>query len=93
MQIDLSPELEQYLQAKIGSGVYGDTSEAVGDAIRLMRENDERLAALRAAVRIGEEQLGQGEGRVYTPEVLERITERAFAKSGRGEPVNSDVVD
>ncbi|MGH8474999.1 MAG: type II toxin-antitoxin system ParD family antitoxin [Methylococcales bacterium] len=64
--INLSPEMEQYLQSKIGTGYYSNASEVVRDAIRRMRDEDEKLAALRSAVKVGDEQLERGEG-IPTP--------------------------
>ena len=70
MHINLSPEIEQYLQAKVGTGFYGNVSEVVRDAIRRMWEDDEKLAKLRAAIQVGDEQLDRGEGVAYTTERL-----------------------
>jgi antitoxin ParD1/3/4 len=91
MHINLSTEMEQYLQSKVGTGFYSNASEVVRDAIRRMREEDEKLAALRAAVQIGDDQLERGEGTPYTPERLETITAKAFANARQGKKVNPDV--
>jgi antitoxin ParD1/3/4 len=48
MHINLSSEMEQYIQRKVGTGFYSNASEVVRDAIRRMREEDEKLEALRA---------------------------------------------
>jgi antitoxin ParD1/3/4 len=45
MHINLSPEIEQYLQSKVGTGFYSNASEVVRDAIRRMWEEDDRLKA------------------------------------------------
>lgn len=91
MHLNISAEMEQYLQAKVGTGFYGNVSEVVRDAIRRMRDEDEKLTALRAAVRAGDEQLALGQGRDYTPERLEQITEQARANSRKGKKVGGDV--
>ena len=91
MHINLSQEMEQYLQSKVGTGFYSNSSEVVRDAIRRMREEDEKLAALRAAVQIGDGQLDRGEGVAYTPERLEAITANALANARRGKKANPDV--
>ncbi|WP_365303318.1 type II toxin-antitoxin system ParD family antitoxin, partial [uncultured Thiodictyon sp.] len=52
MHINLSPEMEQYLQVKVGTGYYSNASEVVRDAIRRMRDEDEKLAVLRSAVAV-----------------------------------------
>lgn len=91
MHLNLSTEMEQYLQAKVGTGFYGNVSEVVRDAIRRMRDEDEKLTALRAAVRAGDEQLALGQGRDFTLESLEQITEQARANSRQGKKVGRDV--
>jgi antitoxin ParD1/3/4 len=91
MHINLSTEMEQYLQTKVGTGFYSNASEVVRDAIRRMREEDEKLTALRAAVQAGDEQLDRGVGIPYTPERLEAITAKAFANASQDRKVNPDV--
>jgi len=91
MHINLSPEMEQYLQVKVSTGSYSNASEVVRDAIRRMRDEDEKLAALRFAVAVGDEQLERGEGATYTPERLKRITEKGFASARNGKKVGADV--
>jgi antitoxin ParD1/3/4 len=83
--------MEKYLQSKVGTGFYSDASEVVCAAIRKMREADEKLVALRAAVQIGDEQLNRGEGIPYNAERLETITAKALANSKHGKTINPDV--
>lgn len=91
MHINLSPEMEKYLQTKVGTGFYSNTSEVVRDAIRRMWAEDEKLQALRVAVQVGDEQIERGEGVAYTPERLDQITEKAFANAHSGKKVSADV--
>ncbi len=91
MHINLSPEIEQYLQAKVGTGFYSNASEVVRDAIRRMWEEDEKLEKLRAAVKIGDDQLERGEGIPYSSRRLEDITEKAFENSRNGKKISLDV--
>jgi len=91
MHINLSAEMEQYIQRKVATGFYSNASEVVRDAIRRMREEDEKLEAMRAAVRRGDEQLDRGEGADYAPELLVKITEKAFTNATHGKQVNPDV--
>ncbi len=92
MHINLSTEIEQYLQDKVSAGYYGNASEVVRDAIRRMREEDEKLKALRAAIHIGDEQIDRGQGIPYTQERLNAITQKAFANARNGKKINRDVV-
>jgi antitoxin ParD1/3/4 len=91
MRIILSPEMEQYLQSKIGTGFYNNASDVIRDAIRRMREEDERVEALRAAVRRGDEQIERGEGTTYTPELLDKTMKQASVNARAGKKINLDV--
>ncbi len=44
MNIHLTPELEQFVHAKVQSGRYDSASEVVREALRLMAERDELRA-------------------------------------------------
>ena len=54
MNINLTPQLEQYIQQKVASGRYNNASEIIREALRLMEERDQeretKLAALRQAI-------------------------------------------
>lgn len=91
MHINLSPEIEQYLQAKVGTGFYSNASEVVRDAIRRMAAEDESMEKLRAAVQVGETQLERGEGIPYSATRLETITEKALSNARQGKKVSADV--
>lgn len=91
MHINLSPEIEQYLQAKVGTGFYSNASEVVRDAIRRMWEEDQKLEKLKAALRVGDEQIERGEGTVYSASLLDSITEKAFSNARTSKEVSSDV--
>lgn len=91
MHINLSPEMEKFLQYKVGTGLYSNASEVVRDAIRRMLAEDEKLGALRAAIAVGDSQLDKGEGREYTQDVLEQITKKAKANARQRKKVNADV--
>ncbi len=91
MHINLSPEVEKYLQSKVDTGFYSNASEVVRDAIRRMWEEDEQLEKLRAAVKLGDEQLDKGEGITYSKDRLIHITAKAFDNAKNGKKVKSDV--
>jgi antitoxin ParD1/3/4 len=54
MNINLTPQLEQYVQQKVATGRYNNASEVLREALRLMEERDQeretKLAALRQAI-------------------------------------------
>jgi antitoxin ParD1/3/4 len=91
MHINLSNEMEAYLQTKVETGFYSNAAEVIRDAIRRMREEDDKIAALRVAVQVGDEQLARGEGTVYTPELLNNITANALKNAKLGKKVCRDV--
>lgn len=91
MHINLTPEMEEFLQRKVETGFYSNASDVIRDAIRRMRAEDERLASIRAAIAVGDRQLDNGEGRPYTAESLDRITTNAITNAKKNKKVNPDV--
>lgn len=57
MNVNLTPQLEEMVRAKVSSGLYTSASEVVREALRLMEERDRlreaRLDELRSEVRKG----------------------------------------
>lgn len=57
MNVNLTPQLEEMVRAKVSSGLYTSASEVVREALRLMEEQDRlrqaKLDQLRNAVRKG----------------------------------------
>lgn len=78
MNVSLTPELEQFVQAKVKSGRYLSASEVVREALRLLEERDRiqqlKLESLRKEIMIGVEQLERGEV-VNGEEVFEELYE------------------
>jgi antitoxin ParD1/3/4 len=66
VNIELTPELEQLVNEKVQSGVYGSATEVIGEALRLLAERDrireQEIEAVRGKIRRGIEQLDRGEG-------------------------------
>lgn len=80
MNVSLTPELEQFVQAKVKSGRYLSASEVVREALRLLEERDRlreiQIETLRQKIAIGIEQNNRSEGldgEAVTQEVLEAI--------------------
>lgn len=65
MNISITPELEQFIQEKVKSGMYQSASEVVREALRLLSEREEirkrRLEQLNQEIQLGLDQLGRGE--------------------------------
>lgn len=45
MNVSLTPELEEFINAKVEGGRYGSASEVVREALRLLEEHDQNRAA------------------------------------------------
>lgn len=73
MNVNLTPQLENMVQAKVSSGLYSSASEVVREALRLMEQQDRarqlRLEELRHHVRKG---LESGPGEPWDAEALKQ---------------------
>lgn len=91
MHINLSAEMESFIKGKVTSGDYGNATEVIRDAIRRMKAEDMRLAAWRAAVTEGTDELDRGDSVAYSAEVLDDITRSAKKAMHSAAPINPDV--
>ena len=67
MHISLTSELESRVKAKVERGLYNNASEVVREALRFMYTHEDwvrelKLAQLREQLKVGADQLNQGEG-------------------------------
>jgi antitoxin ParD1/3/4 len=57
MNVSLTPELEQFIQKKVDTGLYYSASEVVREGLRLLQERDQlqqfRLQELRQEIQAG----------------------------------------
>jgi antitoxin ParD1/3/4 len=57
MNVNLTPQLEELVRAKVATGMYNSASEVVRDALRLMVQNDQvhevKLEQLRQEIKLG----------------------------------------
>ncbi len=57
MNVSLTPELEQYVQQKVSSGLYYSASEVIREGLRLLKEREQlqqiRLQELRQDIQAG----------------------------------------
>lgn len=83
MNVSLTPELESFVTAKVGSGLYGSQSEVVREGLRLLMERDRmmevRLKDLRAEIAEGVDQAQCGE-LIPGEEVRARMRRRSRAR-------------
>ena len=61
MNVNLTPQLEEMVRAKVGSGLYTSASEVVREALRLMEEQD-RIRAVKLEQLSGEIRKGLESG-------------------------------
>ncbi len=81
MNVSLTPELEQYVQEKVASGMYYSASEVIREGLRLLREREQiqqmRLQELRQDIQAG---LDSGES---TPLNMQAVKEKARQRRQR----------
>ena len=77
MNVSLTPELEQYVNGKVQSGLYHSASEVVREGLRLLKEKDEihqkKLQELRREIQIGIDQAERGQFSSLNKQTLEEI--------------------
>jgi antitoxin ParD1/3/4 len=62
MTITLNQELQAFLSEQVRLGKYPSLDEAVADAIRQLKNREEKIGQLRREIQIGIDQLERGEG-------------------------------
>jgi len=77
MNISLSNGLESYIKNKVATGDYNSTSEVVREALRLLKEQDEKKQALISALQLGFDDIEAG--RIST-QSIDEIFDEAVAK-------------
>ena len=76
MEVTLTKELEQLVEAKVRSGRYADASDVMRDALRVLEQRDDfESPALEAAVLEGV----RSPHRPYGKDTLERVRKTARA--------------
>ena len=84
MNISLTPELEQFVQSKVDSGMYYSASEVIREGLRMLQEREMlkqiQIEELRREIQKGIEQADRGE-LVNGEEVFENI--RAKSRTRR----------
>jgi len=73
MNVSLTPQLEQFVSAKVESGRYNSASEVVREALRLLEEHDSARAAQLAEFN---EELGRRLAALDCGEVVDPATAR-----------------
>ncbi|MFA7338489.1 MAG: type II toxin-antitoxin system ParD family antitoxin [Candidatus Obscuribacterales bacterium] len=83
MNVSLTPELEDFVNDKVKTGLYNSASEVVRESLRLLRRQDEleklQLNELRREIQSSIKQMDAGEG-IPIETVRERIKQRRAKK-------------
>jgi antitoxin ParD1/3/4 len=80
MNVSLTPELEQFVQGKVESGLYNNASEVIREGLRLLKEHAEVRLRWREQIERGwlQAQAGQlVDGPKATSEIKGRLKGRA----------------
>lgn len=84
MNVSLTPELENWVQSKVETGLYGSSSEVVRDALRLLYQFEEeklrKMDELRSQLQIGLEQIRVGDVEFMNSSMVEEIKQRGRAR-------------
>jgi antitoxin ParD1/3/4 len=91
MTIKLATDVEARIRQKVENGSYADSDEVMREAMRLLDEQENQLAALRAKLQVGIDQLDRGEGIELTPALWDEIRQEAIERHRRGEKPSADV--
>jgi len=83
MNVSLTPELEDFVNDKVKSGLYNSASEVVRESLRLLRRQDEleqlQLDELKREIQTSIKQMDAGEG-IPIEAVRDRIQQRRAKK-------------
>ncbi len=86
MNVSLTPELENFVNEKVKSGLYNSASEVLRESLRLLKERDLlkeiQLSELRREIMLGVEQIRNGQSTEYNSaeELGEEIIRRGLKK-------------
>jgi len=77
MNVSLTKELEQWIENRVGSGLYRSSSEVVREALRLLREREElkelRREELRRMIQAGVDDFASGRSEALSAELIEGV--------------------
>ncbi len=77
MNVSLTPQLEEWIEKKVQTGLYQTASEVVREALRLLEERDRihemRLEQLRKETAIGLKDIEEGRVTEFDDALFERI--------------------
>ena len=82
MSMSLPQDLQQFVQQEIASGKYRSEEDLLCAGLRLLRERERRLQALREDIKPALEQLDRGEGEPLDAESIKARSRKRLAARG-----------
>lgn len=93
MHIEFPTVDAQYIKDSVKQGYFRSEAEAVRDAVRRARQEQEaKHDRLLSALRLGDADIAAGRVMPYSPELLEQITKEARQHAADRKKPNPDVV-
>jgi putative addiction module CopG family antidote len=89
--MQLSADIAARVREKVASGEFSNEDAVMREAMRLLDERESQLTELRVMLQTGLSQLDQGEGVLFTPELVAQMRRDAEELFQRGERANPDV--
>lgn len=84
MNVNFPPVDDGYIKAKVADGFYSNATELVRDAVRRLREQDDKdYVKLIAALEAGEQAIREGRTTDYSPSMLDDVERDARTQDGR----------
>ena len=80
---------EKFMKNQVHDGYYTNETELVIDAVRRMREENDKKKRFYDAVMLGDEAIERGETAPLTPELIENIKRSGIAKAKKGKAFNN----
>ena len=82
MSISIPQDLQQFVQQEVASGKYRSEEDLLCAGLRLLRERERRLQALREDIKPALEQLDRGEGEPLDAESIKARSRKRLAARG-----------
>ena len=89
MQVDLDAQLAVLIRSQVESGRYADANDVIREAVQLLAERD-RVRRLRASLAEADGQIDRGEYVVWTPDLLEELSQEAEELARQGKQPHPD---
>ena len=91
MTIQLAADVEASILQRVERGDFPEPNQVIREAMRLLEEQERQIAALRAKLQVGIDQLDRGEGIEWMPKLMDQIRREAVERHRRGETPHPDV--